>query len=71
MQSVVNGREVFRLRIGPFAGMTDAIKGYALAKALGHSDLSQGARGSIGMKSAKPRRMVCIASCGGFDSFAQ
>lgn len=39
MQATVNGREVFRLRIGPFAGMTDAKKSYADARALGHSDL--------------------------------
>jgi len=39
MQAMVNGREVFRLRIGPFAAMTDAKKSYADAKALGRSDL--------------------------------
>lgn len=39
MQAMVNGREVFRLRIGPFAGMTDAKKSLADAKALGRSDL--------------------------------
>ena len=39
MQATVNGREVFRLRIGPFAAVTDAKKSYAEAKALGHSDL--------------------------------
>lgn len=39
MQAMVNGREVFRLRIGPFAGMTDAKKSLAEAKALGRSDL--------------------------------
>lgn len=39
MQAMVNGREVFRLRIGPFAVMTDAKKSLAEAKALGRSDL--------------------------------
>jgi Flp pilus assembly protein TadD len=39
MQATVNGREVFRLRIGPFAGVADAKKSYEEAKALGRSDL--------------------------------
>lgn len=39
MQATVNGREVFRLRIGPFTGMMDAKKSLAEAKALGRSDL--------------------------------
>ena len=39
MQAVVNGREVFRLRIGPFADRADAQKSFEEAKALGRSDL--------------------------------
>ncbi len=39
MQGVVNGREVYRLRIGPFADRADAKKSFDEAKALGRSDL--------------------------------
>ena len=39
MQAVVNGREVYRLRIGPFADRAGAKKSYAEAQALGRSDL--------------------------------
>ncbi|HEX5281087.1 MAG TPA: tetratricopeptide repeat protein [Micropepsaceae bacterium] len=39
MQGTVNGREVFRLRIGPYAARSDAQKSYEEAKALGRSDL--------------------------------
>lgn len=39
MTGTVNGREVFRLRIGPFASRTDAQKKFGQAKALGRSDL--------------------------------
>ena len=39
MQGTVNGREVFRLRIGPYAARSDAQKSYEEAKSLGRSDL--------------------------------
>ncbi len=39
MQATVNGREMFRLRIGPFSTMTEAKSAFAGAQALGRSDL--------------------------------
>ncbi len=39
MEAMVNGREVFRIRIGPFTTMTEAKAAYAQAQALGRSDL--------------------------------
>lgn len=39
MQAVVNGREMFRLRMGPFTTMAEARSAYSEAKAHGRSDL--------------------------------
>ncbi len=39
MQATVNGREMFRLRIGPFSSMAEAKDAFADAQALGRSDL--------------------------------
>jgi Flp pilus assembly protein TadD len=39
MQATVNGREMFRLRIGPFSTMAEAKEAFADAQALGRSDL--------------------------------
>jgi Flp pilus assembly protein TadD len=39
MQANVNGREMFRLRIGPFSSMAEAKEAFADAQALGRSDL--------------------------------
>jgi DedD protein len=39
MEATVNGREVFRLRIGPFATTDEAKAAFAKAQALGRSDL--------------------------------
>jgi Flp pilus assembly protein TadD len=39
MEAMVNGRDIFRVRIGPFATMTEAKSAYAQAQSLGRSDL--------------------------------
>jgi Flp pilus assembly protein TadD/cell division protein FtsN len=39
MEASVNGRDMFRLRIGPFASMSEAKAAFAQAQALGRSDL--------------------------------
>jgi Flp pilus assembly protein TadD len=39
MTAMVNGREMFRLRIGPFTTMAEAKSAYAEAQALGRTDL--------------------------------
>ena len=39
MQATVNGRDLFRVRIGPFATMSEAKSAFAGAQALGRSDL--------------------------------
>ena len=39
MEATVNGRDMFRVRIGPFASMSEAKAAFAQAQALGRSDL--------------------------------